>query len=207
MRSNLINCRKRLKLGVIGALVICHVAFFVMRKFEFIPEIQQDNRPEQASIIVINIKPPPKPKLPDPPPQPPEPVPPKEVLLPKLGPIKPVLEPVEEELEPVPEISPGPVNSIPFVAYDKKPELIGGLTVSYPNWARKIEIDGKVFVRALVNINGMVTEARVFKSSGYDILDKAAIQAVTKSHWQPAKQRGEPVSVWVVVPVKFALHK
>ncbi len=54
MRRNLINYRKRVKLGVIGALVICHVAFFVMRKFEFIPEIQQDNRPEQASIIVIN---------------------------------------------------------------------------------------------------------------------------------------------------------
>ena len=54
MRRNLINYRKRVKLGVIGALMICHVAFFVMRKFEFIPEIQQDNRPEQASIIVIN---------------------------------------------------------------------------------------------------------------------------------------------------------
>ncbi len=207
MRSNLINYRKRVKLGIIGALVICQIVFFGIRKFELSPAIKQDNRPKQAGIIVINIKPPPKLKLPDSPPQPPEPVPPKEVLLPKLGPIKPVLEPVEEELEPVPEISPGPVNSIPFVASDKKPELIGGLTLNYPDWARKIELAGKVFVHALVNMDGKVTDARIFKSSGYDILDKAAIQAVTKSQWQPAKQRGEPVSVWVVVPVKFALHK
>lgn len=207
MRSSLINYRKRVKLGVIGALVFCHVAFFVMRKFEFIPEIKQDNRPEQASIIVINIKPPPKLKLPNSPPQPPEPVPPKEILLPKPGPIKPVLEPVKEELEPYPETPTGPVNSIRFFAYDKEPELIGGLTLNYPDWARKIGLEGRAFILALVNMDGRVVDVKILKSSDYDILDQAAIQAVTKSHWQPAKQRGKPVSVWVTVPVKFALHK
>jgi len=207
MRSNLINYRQRLKLGIIGALVICQIGFFVMRRFEFIPEIKQDNRPKQASIIVINIKPPPKPKLPDSPPPLPEPVPPKEIFLPKPGPIKPVLEPVEEELEPYPETAPGPVNSIAFVAYDKKPELIGSLTVNYPDWARKIGMEGKVFVHALVNIDGTVVEAKIFKPSGYDILDEAAVLAVKKSHWRPAEQGDEPVSVWIMVPVKFELHR
>ncbi len=204
MRSNLINYRKRVKLGIIGALVICQIVFFGIRKFEFSPALKQDNRPKQASIIVINIKPPPKPKLPDPPPQLLEPVPPKEMLLPKPGPIKPVLDPVQDELESVPQPSTSPV---PFVPYDEKPRLISGLTIDYPNWARKIELEGKVFVYAQVNMDGKVMDARVFKSSGYDILDEAAIQAVTKSRWQPAKQRGEPVSVWVTVPVKFALHQ
>lgn len=74
MRSNRIDYKKRLKLGVIGALVFCHVVFFVARKFEFIPEIKQDNRLEQAGLIFLNIKPPPKPKPQDPPPLPPEPV-------------------------------------------------------------------------------------------------------------------------------------
>ncbi len=206
MRSNLINYRKRLKLGLIGALVICHVAFFVMRRYEFIPEIKQDNRPKQASIIVINIKPPAKPKLPDPPPQLPEPVPPKEMLLPKPGPIKPVLYPVKEELKPAPQPSP-PVASVPFFAYDKKPELIGSLTFIYPDWARKLEMEGKVFVHTLVNKDGRVVDVKILKSSDYEILDEAALQAVKKSHWQPAEQRGEPVSVWVVVPIKLALHK
>ncbi len=191
MRSNLINYRKRLKLGIIGALVICQIVFFGIRKFEFSPAIKQDNRPKQASIIVINIKPPPKPKLPDPPPQLPEPVPLKEMLLPKPGPIKPVLDPVKEDLKPAPQPSP-PVARVPFFAYDKRPELIGGLTLNYPDWARQMGLEGKAFVHALVNIDGKVTDARIFKSSGYDILDEAAIQAVTKSHWQPAKQRGEP---------------
>jgi len=129
MRSNRINYRKRLKLGIIGSLVICQIVFFVIRKFELRPAIKQDNRPKPASIIhLIDLKPPPNPNLPDPPAKALEPLPPKELLLPKPGSIKPVLDPVQEELKPVQQPSPSPAPYIPFVAYDQRPELIGGLT-------------------------------------------------------------------------------
>ena len=66
---------------------------------------------------------------------------------------------------------------------------------------------GKAFVQALINIDGRATDVKIVISSGYEILDDAAIQAIKKSHWQPAKQGDDPVSVWVMVPVKFTLHK
>ncbi|TDI97628.1 MAG: energy transducer TonB [Caldithrix sp.] len=208
MRSNRIDYRKRLKLGVIGALVFCHVAFFVARKFEFIPEIKQDNRLEQAGLIVLNIKPPPpKPKPQDPPPLPPEPVVAKKKVLPRPGPIVEVADSVEEVPELAAATSPAPIQSVPFTPRDKEPELIGGFTLNYPDWARKVGMGGTAYVYARINIDGIVTEVMIFKSSGYEILDEAALRTVQPSRWQPALQGDEPVSVWVMVPVKFLLHK
>jgi len=204
MRSNLINYRKRMKCGIIGALVLCHVGFFVMRRFELIPEIKQENRREQASIVVINIKPPPpKPKPREPTP---EPVKPKKIRPPKSGPIVEIPDPVVEP-DPVPEPSPAPVQHIPYIPRDKEPELIGGLILNYPDWARKVGMKGTAYVYAQINIDGIVTEAMIFKSSGYEILDEAALRTVQPSRWQPAFQGDEPVSVWVMVPVKFVLYK
>ena len=158
MRSNLINYRKRMKCGIIGALVLCHVGFFVMRRFELIPEIKQENRREQASIVVINIKPPPpKPKPREPTP---EPVKPKKIRPPKPGPIVEIPDPVVEP-DPVPEPSPAPVQHIPYIPRDKEPELIGGLILNYPDWARKAGMKGKAFVQALINIDGRVVDPAV----------------------------------------------
>ena len=205
MKSNRrIRHRQRIEFGIIGALVLCHVGFFVMRKFEFIPEIKQENREQQASIIAINIKPPPP--IPKPQQLPPEPIIPKKIA-PKPGPIKPVSDSNEEALETIPETFKDPAPIVRWIPRDKEPQMIGDLKLYYPDWARKVGMEGTAYVHALISLEGEVVEATIAKSSGYDILDDEAVRAVKKSHWQPALQGDDPVRVWVMVPIKFLLHK
>ena len=201
-----IKYRKRLELGMIGALVICQIVFFVIRKFEFVPEIKEEPTSKQAGFVVINpVPPPPPPKSPPEPPPPPEPMPPQKTLLPKRGPIKPI-EGLTKKLQFQPLPAPPDFEQKPFIVLDKEPKLIV-LKLNYPDWARRREIYGKVGVEVLIDMNGRVTDAKVVEPSGYQILDEAAIAAAKNSIWEPALQNDRPVSVWVKIPIKFELHR
>jgi len=58
----------------------------------------------------------------------------------------------------------------------------------------------------LVNETGSVDTVLVATSSGYELLDTAALQAVAGWSFAPATTNGRPVTVWVMVPVRFALQ-
>jgi protein TonB len=47
---------------------------------------------------------------------------------------------------------------------------------------------------------------RLHTSSGSSLLDDAAIAAVNKWRFVPARQGGNPVAAWVQVPVAFKLN-
>ena len=55
-------------------------------------------------------------------------------------------------------------------------------------------------------IAGKVGEVNVEKSAGFRDLDFAAAEAVKKWLFEPARRGKEPVSVWVMLPVKFELQ-
>lgn len=73
----------------------------------------------------------------------------------------------------------------------------------YPEDARRQRISGTVIVQALVDTEGRVRDTRVSRS--IPALDAAAVTAVWKWRFKPATFGGEPVAVWVAVPVKFSL--
>jgi protein TonB len=54
--------------------------------------------------------------------------------------------------------------------------------------------------------SGKVGEVIVEKSAGHPDLDNAAAEAVKKWHFEPARRGKEPVSVWVLLPVRFQLQ-
>jgi len=58
----------------------------------------------------------------------------------------------------------------------------------------------------LVNINGTVDDAWLFESSGYSILDNAALQSVKSWSFTPGKQGNQAIEMWVRVPVRFQLQ-
>jgi protein TonB len=74
----------------------------------------------------------------------------------------------------------------------------------YPPGARRQGIQGTVIVQLLVRKDGRV--------GGYVLvhsvpgLDDAAIEAGLRWRFRPALAKGEPVPVWVAVPMKFTLH-
>ncbi|NLD37741.1 MAG: energy transducer TonB [Desulfatiglans sp.] len=75
----------------------------------------------------------------------------------------------------------------------------------YPKMARKRGYQGKVLLSVLVNKEGRVDNLWVFESSGYNILDNAALEAVKDWLFEPGRQGDNPVEMWVQVPVKFEI--
>jgi len=75
----------------------------------------------------------------------------------------------------------------------------------YPGLARKRGWQGTVFLRVLVNRKGRVDDLTIDVSSGYSLLDRAALNAVRGWIFEPGRQGRDTVPMWVRVPVTFML--
>lgn len=110
---------------------------------------------------------------------------------------------------PPPPPDAGPTSR--FVAYDDPPEPIGGYSaiqknVIYPDIAREAGVAGLVIIQAFVDKTGIVRETIVLKGRPNTGLDEAAMDAIRRTRWKPAKQRDMNVGVWISVPVNFKLN-
>lgn len=85
---------------------------------------------------------------------------------------------------------------------------LGGYQVKprYPESARRAGAQGVTTLRVRVLENGRVGEVHVEKSAGFRDLDRAAMEAVKKWIFEPARRGRDPVAVWVKLPVKFELR-
>lgn len=75
----------------------------------------------------------------------------------------------------------------------------------YPRVARRRGYQGTVVLSVFVNENGYVTNLWVFTSSGYRLLDNAAVKAVRNWDFEPGKKGTKKVAMWVKVPIRFRL--
>lgn len=76
----------------------------------------------------------------------------------------------------------------------------------YPLRARKKGYEGNVIIEVLVDKRGNVMDLKVFKSSGYEILDQSAMTAVKKWLFEPGTRDGKAAKMWVRVPIRFQLN-
>jgi protein TonB len=76
----------------------------------------------------------------------------------------------------------------------------------YPPVARRMRVEGTVVLRALVDTTGRAEELLVEQTSGAPLLDEAALNAVRKWRFVPARRGPEPIARWVEVPVRFRLN-
>jgi TonB family protein len=85
---------------------------------------------------------------------------------------------------------------------------LGGYQVKprYPESAKRVGAQGVTTLRVRVLENGRVGEVLVEQSAGFRDLDFAAVDAVKKWLFEPARRGKDAVSVWVMLPVKFELH-
>ena len=94
-----------------------------------------------------------------------------------------------------------------FIPYDQapRPKIPLGDLIIYPELAREAGIEGKIFVRAFINTKGIVTATKIVKGLPNTGLDEAALNAIKKSRWYPARQRDKKVGIWLTIPVDFSL--
>jgi protein TonB len=76
----------------------------------------------------------------------------------------------------------------------------------YPRPARQRGWEGSVMLRVQVSAGGRVDDIWVERSSGYQILDQAALVAVKKWRFRPAQSGGRSVAGLVRVPISFELR-
>jgi protein TonB len=84
----------------------------------------------------------------------------------------------------------------------------GGLSNAsprYPYLARRRGLEGRVVLRVRVSAAGNAAAVRVRQSTGYRLLDDAAVEAVETWRFVPASQGGIAVAGSVDVPVTFRL--
>lgn len=75
----------------------------------------------------------------------------------------------------------------------------------YPRLSRRLREEGKVILNVQVSPAGLATSVSVSTTSGFPRLDQAAVDAVKRWRFVPAKNGSEPVAAWVQVPLVFAL--
>ena len=94
-----------------------------------------------------------------------------------------------------------------FIPYDQAPipKIPLGDLIIYPELAREAGIEGKVFIRAFINTRGVVTATKIVKGLPNTGLDEAALKAIKRSRWYPARQRDKKVGIWLTIPVDFSL--
>ncbi len=92
-----------------------------------------------------------------------------------------------------------------FVPVEDAATVVHKETPAYPRLAQQAGIEGNVWIKMLVMKDGAVSKAVVYKSSGTESLDLAAVSAAYKCRFKPAIQNGRPVAMWVAIQWKFEL--
>lgn len=164
---------------------------------EIIPEPERVPEPKP---VIRKPEPVQKAVEPEPVPQPAEPVPAAEAVPavsaePTAAPVvaqqePPVVEEMKEVIEP-PKFG---------AAYLHNP------APKYPPLSRRIGEEGRVLLRVLVAASGAAESVEIEAGSGSARLDQAALDAVKKWRFIPAKRDKEPISAFVIVPIQFTLN-
>lgn len=144
--------------------------------------------------------PPPPKKGIQPPSPPPSPTPPKKGSLPQPSPPPqpPPPPPTEKELKAFAK------GAIQAVGEIKPPRLKREVPPIYPKEAIKKGVEGTVVLGVRTDINGRVTEVKVFRS--IPLLDKPAVDAVKQWIYEPFIFEGKPSPVAFAVRVHFKLR-
>lgn len=76
----------------------------------------------------------------------------------------------------------------------------------YPHKARRLGKEGKVVLRLIIDECGNLLNVEVLEKAGYGFTE-AAIEAVRKSTFLPAKKNGKPIASQALLLIRFQLEK
>ena len=177
-------------------------------------DIPNSARHEMSVSVVLPNPPQAAPAEQKPEPKPEPVVRPKPVEARHIQPAPEVVTPIVSAETPVPtEVSsapPQPVNASPSLP-DRDPDYqaayLNNPVPAYPMVARRMGWQGKVVLNVEVLASGLPGQVKLHQSSGHDVLDNAAMQAVRGWRFVAARQGGQMVTKWFLVPIPFILKE
>lgn len=217
----------------IAAVIFLHLLVAYILMSGLANNIQKPAEKPVELQIIQDIKPPPPPKPKEKPPEPPKmvekvakvPEPPKQVekVVTPVQKNTPIAQPTKVATpapaapaapsapSPSPVAAPAPTAAAPA----PKPAGVtrgvseGSAGCEKPEYPREAEMSGEqgtVRIRVLVDTNGKVIEAKIKKSSGSRILDKAATKAYSLCTFKPAMKDGVPQQDWYEIEYPFVIE-
>jgi protein TonB len=78
--------------------------------------------------------------------------------------------------------------------------------LQYPAQARRMGIEGKVYVYFVVDKDGSLSDIEVVKGIGAGCDEEVLRITKLSPNWNPGKQRGTPVRVRMMMPITFRLN-
>ena len=92
-----------------------------------------------------------------------------------------------------------------FYAVEIEPEVVRFVIPDYPEIARRSGIEGKVFVRALVDKTGKVRKTAIM-STNNEVFNQSALDAAGQYVFAPGMMNNGPVQVWVTLQFVYRLR-
>ena len=101
----------------------------------------------------------------------------------------------------------GPATAIARIELPSKDaEYLQNPRPRYPSMSQRLNEQGTVRLRVLIGVDGAAQKAEIKQSSGYERLDKLALETALKWRYVPGKRDGVPEAMWFIVPIVFALE-
>jgi protein TonB len=102
-----------------------------------------------------------------------------------------------------------------YTFVEQAPEFPGGQqelmkyiakNIRYPESARRMGVEGTVYISFVINKEGKVSDIQVMKGISKDCDEEATRVIGTLPDWKPGKQNGMPVLVRFSLPIRFKLQ-
>ncbi|HVZ68513.1 MAG TPA: energy transducer TonB [Rhizomicrobium sp.] len=158
---------------------------------------------QDVEVAVVKEKPPDVKPPPPPPPDfkvpPPDFVPPPEISIQSDAPTNAISQ-VQKQVATV--APPPPVTQITA----PRSEGTHDCQSQYPPLSRRLSEQGIVTLKFTVMVDGTIAGPKVVKSSGFQRLDDAAVQCVSRWRYHPATQGGKPLAVSLEANVRYQLR-
>jgi protein TonB len=104
-----------------------------------------------------------------------------------------------------PPAAPAPRTPVRLHQGIEAPRKVADVAPIYPQAARMAKIEGIVILEVVIDERGTVKNTRVLKS--VPLLDQAAVDAVSRWTFSPARLNGEAIPIVMTVTVNFRLER
>ena len=167
--------------------------------------------------------PPTKPAPPKPSPTPPKPRVAKPTPAPEPMPVA-IADPTPAPAAPVGVVEPqpaakpveAPVAAAPAPAAPPAPAIVQPSSDAshlnnpkpvYPAVSKRLGEQGKIVLRVLIGADGIPQKVEIKQSSGFERLDRQAVDTVTRWRFVPGTRNGVPEAMWYLQPINFVLQQ
>ena len=220
---------------IVASVVLFHVAALWALHAGLLQRVVEVVVPVMAISQAEPPPPPPKPPEPPNPLEPPKPVPltpPPKTVQPVLTPAPPVASPEPPAVlsaptaaptapavpaaapasPPPPAPTPPPAAPAPPPPPAKvelpssKADYLHNPPPDYPRMSKRLGEQGRVVVKVLIGEDGRAQKVELLTTSGFERLDKSAMEAAMRWRYVPGKRGGVAEAMWYQVPIQFTLE-